>query len=329
MPFPFGFQPDQSGTAYDLSDAELAGHSGSLPMDAAELKYLQRDGGDIQGLGVGIEAYSFACFYTGEGYDARLRGLRAQFQAQPKGLLSHPALGPIRAHCMGIPDFSVDYVREYESVNFRIVFKRDSTDTTAQVAQQPSVSSKAAALTNQMRNVAQVIGRVGSVATAIAVLPTTVNTIQTDVTTTLAGLTNFVNIFASSAVKAATLGQVDFTLGVQRAQIFSQCELMTTALRQAGLPDAVIYPSLAGVQSVYAQTLELDTLVRMQTPQVESVVVAGLTPIVVLAAQKYGGPAAIGRVDEIRINNNIGTFGIPAGSVVRLAGTTVTPPTYN
>mgnify|MGYP000907693117 CR=1 FL=1 len=86
---------------------------------------------------------------------------------------------------------------------------------------------------------------------------------------------------------------------------------------------------IAGVQSVYAQTLELDALVRMQTPQVESVVVAGLTPIVVLAAQKYGGPAAIGRVDEIRINNNIGTFGIPAGTIVRLVGTTVTPPTYS
>lgn len=326
MPFPFGFQPD-GGQAYDLSDSVLAGHSGSLPMDAAEIKYLQRNGGDIQGLGVGIEAYAFNCFYTGEGYDSRLRGLRAAYQAQPKGLLTHPALGPIRAHCLGIPDFTVDYLREYESVNFRIIFKRDSTDSTLQVSAQPSVSSRAAALTNTLRNAAPVINAVASAATQIALLPTTINVIATSINGAFAGLVNFASIFANSAVKAATLGQVDLTLEVQRDAVFSQCELMTTALRQAGLPDAAIYPALSATRTIYASTLELDTLVRTQSPQVTTVVVQGRTPIVVLAAQYYGGPAATGKIDEIRINNRIGSFGALPGTTLRLVGTTVTQST--
>lgn len=328
MPYPFGFQPDNGGSPYDLSDAELASHSGSLPMDAAELKYLQRDGGDIQGLGVGIEAYSFNCFYLGDNYDSRFSSLRASYQSQPKGLLTHTMLGPIRAHCMGIPQYSIDYLREFDTVNFTIVFKRDSTDKTLLVNLQPSVSSKAAALTNLMRNLSQVIGKVSSVATAIAAFPTTVNTITTDITTTLAGLVGFTNIFCNSAVQAATLGQVDFTIDVQRDNVFASCQTMTTALRQNGQPDAALYPALAGVRSVYAAALELDTLVRTQTPQIETVTVQGRTPVVVLAAQKYGGPAAMGRIDEIRINNRVGTFGILPGTQIRLAGTTVTPPSY-
>lgn len=322
MPFPFGFT-DTEGNPYDLSDSELAGHTGALPMDAAELKYLQRDGGDIQGLGVGIEAYSFSCFYLGSDYDARLRGLRASFQRQPKGLLSHPELGNVRAHCMGIPDFTVDYVRERECVNFRIVFKRDATDVTDFVTQSPSVSSKAASLTNIMRNAAPVISAVAAAVTTVAAFPTTLNTIQTDIDSTLEGLANFVTIFASSAVQAATLGTVDFTLSVQRTNIYNQCATLSAALRQSGLPDAALYPALSSVQMIYAETLELDTLVRTQTPQIETVVVQGRQPIVVLAAQKYGGPAAMGRIDEIRINNQIGSFGLEPGQVLRLAGPTL------
>lgn len=325
MPFPFGFQPD-GAPAYDLSDSELAGHSGSLPMDAAEIKYLQRNGGDIQGLGVGIEAYAFSCFYTGDNYDGRLRGLRAAYQAQPKGLLTHSLLGAIRAHCLGIPDYSVDYLREYESVNFRILFKRDSTDTTRQVNTQPSVSSRAAGLANTLRNAAPVISAVAAAATQVAALPTTFNVITTSITNTLAGLVNFATIFANSAVKAATLGTVDLTLDVQRDAVFSQCELMITALRQSGLPDAALYPALSATRTIYAQTLEVDTLVRTQSPQVSTITVQGRTPVVVLAAQQYGGPSAIGKIDEIRINNRIGTFGILPGSVVRLIGTTVVRP---
>lgn len=238
-------------------------------------------------------------------------------------------LGPIRAHCLGIPDFTVDYLREYESVNFRILFKRDSTDSTLQVNAQPSVSSRAADLTNTLRNAAPVISAVASAATQIAALPTTINVITTSITTTLAGLVNFATIFANSAVKAATLGVVDLTLDVQRDAVFSQCELMTTALRQAGLPDAALYPALASVRTIYAQALELDTLVRTQSPQVTTITVQGRTPIAVLAAQYYGGPAAIGKIDEIRINNRIGTFGVLPGTTVRLVGTTVTPPSYN
>lgn len=327
MPFPFGFRPDND-ESYDLSDAELAGHSGSLPMDAAEVRYLQRDGGDIQGLGVGVEAYSFSCFYLGEDYDARLRGLRASYQRQPKGLLSHPELGNIRAHCLGIPDYSVDYMRERETVNFRIVFKRDATDVTSFVVQTPSVSSKASAMTNALRNLAPVMSGIAAAATFVAVLPTTINTVQTDVTSTFDALVNFANIFANSAVKAATLGQVDFTLDDQRQAVFLQCEATTSALRSTGLPDATLYPALAGVQTTYAQALELDALVRTQAPQVQSVTVQGRTPVVVLAAQWYG-PAAMSKVDEIRVNNRIGTFGIMPGTTLRLVGTTVTPPSYS
>lgn len=328
MPFPFSFQPDNQGQPYDLSDAELAGRSGTLPMDAAELKYLQRDGGDIQGLGVGVEAYSYSCFYLGPDYDARLRGLRAAFQRQPKGLLSDPELGNVRAHCLGIPEFTVDYVRERECVNFRIVFKRDATDVTSFVTQTPSVSSKASALTNALRNLAPVMSGIAAAATTVAALPTTFNTLQTDVTSTFNALVSFANIFANSAVKAATLGQVDFTLDDQRQAVFLACESTTSALRSTGLPDATLYPALSGVQSTYAQALELDVLVRTQTPQIESVTVQGRTPVVVLAAQFYG-PAAMSKVDEIRVNNNIGTFGLTPGQVVRLAGTTVTPPSYS
>lgn len=325
MPFPFGFQPDNEGQPYDLSDAELASRSGALPMDSAELKYLQRDGGDIQGQGVGVEAYSFVCFYLGEDYDARLRGLRAAFQRQPKGLLSDPELGSIRAHCLGIPDFSVDYMHERETVNFRIVFKRDATDVTNFVAQTPSVSSKASALTSALRTLAPVMGAVASAATLVAALPSTFNTLQTDVTSTFEALVGFANIFCSSAVKAATLGQVDFTLETQRNNLFTQCAATTKALRATGLPDAALYHALAGVQSTYSQALELDVLVRTQSPKVTTVQVQGRMPLVVLAAQHYG-PAAMSKVDEIRVNNSIGTFGLQPGQQVRLVGTTVTPP---
>lgn len=325
MPFPFGFT-DDNGNPYDLSDAELAGRTGSLPMDAAELKYLQRDGGDIQGLGVGIEVYSYSCFYLGSDYDARLRGLRASFHRQPKGLLSDPELGNLRAHCMGVPDFTVDYMRERECVNFRIVFKRDATEVTDFVTQSPSVSSKAASLTNILRNAVPVVAAVASVATTVASFPSTLNNVQTDIESTMEGLGIFVTTFANSAVQTATLGQVDFTLSVQRTNIYNQCATLTTALRQSGLPDAALYPALSSVQQIYAETLELDTLVRTQTPQIETVVIQGRQPIVVLAAQKYGGPAAMGKVDEIRINNQIGTFGLEPGQVLRLAGPTLSRP---
>lgn len=186
------------------------------------------------------------------------------------------------------------------------------------------MSSRAAALTNTLRNAAPVINAVASAATQIALLPTTINVITTSITNAFAGLVNFAGIFANSAVKAATLGQVDFTLDVQRDAVFSQCELMTAALRQSGLPDAAIYPALSATRTIYAQALELDTLVRTQSPQVTTITVQGRTPIVVLAAQYYGGPAATGKVDEIRINNRVGTFGIVPGTTLRLVGTTVT-----
>lgn len=322
MPFPFGFRPDNDSDPYDLSDAELAGHSGALPMDTAEQKYLQRDGGDIQGLGVGIEAYTFSCFYLGENYDARFRALRAAFNRQPKGLLSHPELGNIRAHCLGITDYAMDYMRERECINFRISFKQDATDVTNYVIKVPSVASKGSALINTLRSAAPVISAVAAAATFVAKLPNTANVVRTDLTRTFEALTNFAVLFVTSAVKAATLGQVDFTLQAQRDRVFAQADATTKALRETGLPDATLYPSLAAVQSTYAQTLELDTLVRTQTPKIETYTTQGRIPIVVLSAQRYGSPDAMAHIDEIRVNNHIGTFGIMPGVELRLAGST-------
>lgn len=325
MPFPFGFQPDNEGQPYDLSDAELASHTGSVPMRAAVFEYMGRDGGDIEGLGAGIEAYSFNCFYTGEDYDARLRGLRNSIQRQPKGLLTHIELGGVRAHCLGIDEFTVDYVRERETVNFRISFKRDATEITNFVSQTPSVSSKAAQLYQTLQNAAVVVSIVNEAIFQTALFPTTVNVALQTVTSTFDALVNFAQIFASSAVQAATLGIVDFTIDAQRESVFLAGEHTTIALRATGLPDPTLYPSLSAVQSIYAQTLELDQLVRTQAPEIKTIVIQGRQPLVVFLAQQYG-PGAIGKLEEARINNRVGSFGLVPGFTMRVIAPTVTPP---
>jgi prophage DNA circulation protein len=322
--FPFGFKPD-NGSAYDLSDAELAGHQGSFPMRTAAFEYIARDGGDIEGLGAGIEPYSFNCFYTGDNYGERLRSLRAAIQTQPKGLLTHPELGRVRAHCLGIDEYSVNYVTERDTVNFRISFKQDGTDTTGLINQVASVTSKAAQFNQTIQTTAQIIGQVKSVVTDIAAFPTTINVAVLSVTTTLAGLVNFSQIFANSVVQAATLGVVDFTLEAQRQSVFLSCEMVTTALRQTGNPDAALFPSFSALRTLYSQAIELDDLARMQAPQVKVVTVQGLQPIVVFAAQQYGGKAAIGKVPELTANNHVGSFGLRPGRSMLVVGTTIEP----
>lgn len=334
-PFPFGFQPD-GGAAYDLSGAELASHTGAVPMRNAAFEYIARDGGDIEGLGAGIEPYTFTCFYTGENYGTRLQALRFAIQTQPRGLLTHPELGKIRAYCLGIDDYAVNYVTERETVNFRISFKQDGTDTTKLGDIAPTVSTLAArygrtidkvntSITDILTLVSPAVGTAGSVATAIALFPTTVNVLAQSVISTTAALINFATIFANSAVQIATLGQVDLTLDAQRDRVFIACQETLTALRNTGLSDAALYPALAQVRGLYAQTLDLDTLTRTQSPEVNTVVIQGRQPLVVFAAQQYGGQAAIGKVDELRVNNKIGSFGLNPGQSMRVIGATVDP----
>jgi hypothetical protein len=320
--FPFGFQPD-GGQAYDLSSAELASLSGSIPMRAATFEYIGRDGGDIEGLGAGVQTFVYQCFYTGSDYGDRLRGLRAAIQTQPKGLLTDPELGRIRAHCLGVDEYSVNYMTERDTVNFRISFRQDATDTTQTVGQVAGVSTQAAQFMQTVTKAAQIIGSVKSVVTDIAALPSNVRAETQGLLTTLAGLVNFSTIFANSCVAVATLGAVDFTIEAQRQAVFLNAESVITALRATGQPDAYLYPSLAIVRTLYAQALDLESATKRQSPAVKTVAVEGRQPVVVFAAQQYGGAAAIGKVQELITNNRIGSFGIPAGKSMVVVGATV------
>lgn len=324
MPFPFSFAPDNEGQNYDLSDAELASSGGQCPMDLAAIKYLQRDGGDIQGLGAGIDTFTFRCFYTGENYDERLRNLRAQIKRQPKGLLTHRELGPIRAHCRGIDEFSVDYGRETETVNFTISFQQDETETTELSARVRSVQSQGEVVKQVLATLGAATTRIGSLATFVAAFPTTVNTAAQSLEAIMAGLTEFTNIFVSSCVSVATLGVIDYTLSDQRDRVLNGCGELVGSLRATGLPDAALYPALAPNQQLYAECVTLYDITKAQGPQIVEVRVDGLQPLVVFCAQKYG-PAAIARIEDVRAGNRIGSFGLQPGQVLQIPAPTVTP----
>ncbi len=318
-----------NGETFQFKDIVLHGTlenwNDQLGVRVANHKYLKRNGGEAEIMGIDQRRFNFKCVFISD-VTNNYKNLQASIYDNPLGLLIHPRLGKIQVACESLVA-NEDPANATNALEFNINFIENAVDTVINTSSgavlpspQTTLSVMNQALTALSITSLDVLPNGISVEGAFSVLALSARFALRDVLNSFIAVGNTFIQVASDA--AASVYQVP-ALTSQLKDVVNQGNATIAYIKNLGQPDVVMWPIIDNVKVTQASAQNTYNSIIAQKPPVVTFVVPTTMSLRTIAVRLYG-PDAQSKIQELLILNKIPyPAAIPMGTILLVSSPTV------
>lgn len=303
----FGFR-SQFGSGVDFGKY-VTEWSDTREYDLATHQYLKRAGGENEDMGRAPHLCSVVLSFAGPTWYKDFLALVAELDKSPKGVLTHPLFGQMRAACRGYHDAKMNVEQAADLYVVPLAFIEDNLDSTISSPQSQGPGAQV-----QLVN-------------AYASTTTTATAKYTTSSSAVSSYTSAATAYATAAMAAVLSGKADYTLPSQLGGLMTMAMAARDAVRAdpADTTDAPRYSAVVAIELLLDACRQLDRSVALLRPTLVVYVVPYRVSLTKLAHQFYGKDG-LARIPEIQLNNPgkiPDPHGIAPNTQLRMAPATV------